>query len=171
MYVYTKYIGTDWHDHAVAALYVSYSADEGDTWTVPALLLEKDKKAENIMSTSLIRLQNGRILVPMSYHGFRAGAVIVASEKKQADIRFAYSDDNGNTWAMLDAAIATPFDDNLGFAEPGIYEHEDGELWYWFRSGIQSHSPELRQRSEGTLGIRKTHTADLRGQSGRRGGF
>jgi len=193
MYVYTKYLGTDWHDHAIAALYAIYSDDEGYTWTAPTLFLEKDEKAENIMSPSVFRMQNGelgivylrkekmaddgisrmpifrrsadegktwsnfvfcgipdgyycvindgvivqksgRILVPMSYHGLRAAAVIIGSNKKQADIRFAYSDDNGRTWAMLDAAIATPFDDNLGFAEPGVYEHEDGELWCWFRT-------------------------------------
>lgn len=193
MYAYTKYIGFDWHDHAVAALYAIYSEDEGNSWSNPVVLLEKDEKAENIMSVSLFRMQNGelgivylrkelmpgggvscmpvfrsstddgktwselvfcgvpdgyycvindgvivqksgRILVPMSYHGLRAAAVIVGSEKKQADIRFAYSDDNGRTWAMLDAVVVTPFDDNLGFAEPGIYEHEDGELWCWFRT-------------------------------------
>ena len=187
MYVYTKYLGEDWHDHAIAALYVTYSEDEGDTWSTPTLLLEKDEKAENIMSVSLFRMQNGqlgmvylrkenipeegiacmpvfrssadegktwsdyvfcgipdgyycvindgvilqrngRILVPMSYHGPRVPPVIVGSEKKQADIRFAYSDDNGSTWGMLDAAISTPFDDNLGFAEPGVYEHEDGDI-------------------------------------------
>lgn len=193
MYVFTRFLGTDWHDHAHAALCVIYSSDEGNTWTAPTILLEKDEKAENIMSASLIRLSNGelgivylrkekmadngiscmpifrhsadegkswsdfifcgipegyycvindgvivqksgRILVPMSYHGLRAAAVIVGSKKKQADIRFAYSDDNGTTWAMLDAVISTPFDDNLGFTEPGIYEHKDGELWCWFRT-------------------------------------
>lgn len=193
MYVYTKYLGEDWHDHAIAALYVIYSEDEGYTWTAPTLLLEKDEKAENIMSPSVFRMQNGelgmvylrkelmddggiacmpifrrsadegktwsdfvfcgipdgyycvindgvivqkngRILVPMSYHGLRSAAVIVGSKKTQADIRFAYSDDNGNTWAMLDAVLATPFDDNIGFAEPGVYEHEDGELWCWYRT-------------------------------------
>lgn len=193
LYVYTKYLGEDWHDHAIAALYAMYSDDEGYTWTNPALFLEKDEKAENIMSVSIFRMANGqlgmvylrkekkdnggiacmpvfrssadegktwsdfvfcgvpegyycvindgvivqksgRILVPMSYHGPTVAAVIVGSEKKQADVRFAYSDDNGATWGMLDAVISTPFDDNLGFAEPGVYEHEDGELWCWFRT-------------------------------------
>ena len=193
MYAYTKYLGEDWHDHAIAALYVMFSDDEGCSWTQPTLLLEKDEKAENIMSVSLFRMhdgklgmvylrkeniagqgiacmpvfrrsddegktwsdfvfcgvpdgyycvindgvivqKSGRILVPMSFHGALVPTVIVGSEKKQADIRFAYSDDNGKTWGMLEAVISTPFDDNLGFAEPGIYEHTDGELWCWFRT-------------------------------------
>ena len=191
LYVYTKYLGEDWHDHAIAALYAIYSEDEGYTWTTPTLFLEKDEQAENIMSPSIFRMQsgelgmvylrkekigdgiaclpvfrhsadegktwsdyvfcapdgyycvindgvivlkNGRILVPMSYHGLRSAAVIVGSKKLQADVRFAYSDDNGATWAMLDAIISTPFDDNIGFAEPGVYEHEDGELWCWYRT-------------------------------------
>jgi hypothetical protein len=207
MYVYTKYLGEDWHDHAIAALYAIYSEDEGNTWTAPASLLEKDEKAENIMSASLFRMQNdelgivylrkekmtdggiaclpvfrysadegqtwsefvfcgipdgyycvindgvivqksGRILVPMSYHGLRADAVIVGSKKKQADIRFAYSNDNGRTWGMLDATITTPFDDNLGFAEPGVYEHKDGELWCWFRTAY-GYQYESRSKDDG----------------------
>ena len=197
MYVYTRYFGTDWHDHAIAELYVTYSTDEGETWTAPELLLAKDEKAENIMSPSLIRMQNGtlgmvylrkekmpdngvvcmpifrsskdegktwsewvycgvpegyycaindgvivqkdgRILVPLSYHGIRYDAfkccTLDLSGQKNADIRFAYSDDNGMSWEMLDTVLATPYDDTVGLAEPGVYEYENGELWSWFRT-------------------------------------
>ena len=193
MYIYTAYFGGDGRDHSNAVLYVIYSEDEGYTWTAPALFMEKDKKAENIMSVSLFRMQNGeigmvylrkevisdngiacmpvfrhsadegktwsdfaifsipegyycvisdgvivqksgRILVPMSYHGPYAELVIDNTKYLQADVRFAYSDDNGITWNMLDTIISSPFEDNLGFAEPGVYEHEDGELWCWYRT-------------------------------------
>ena len=35
---------------------------------------------------------------------------------------------------MLNAVLTTPYDDKLGFAEPGLYEHTDGELWCWMRT-------------------------------------
>ena len=54
LYVFTRYLGEDWHDHAIAALYAICSEDEGDTWSAPELYLEKDEKAENIMSAMLI---------------------------------------------------------------------------------------------------------------------
>ena len=197
MYVYTKYIGNDREDHDIAEIYVTYSANEGDSWTEPTLLISKDDKAENIMSPSLLRMENGdigilylrkekmpdtgvvcmpvfrrssdegktwskliqcdipegyycaindgaivqkngRILVPLSYHGLRYDSfktcTLDLSGQKNADIRFAYSDDNGTTWGMLETVLSTPYDDKVGFAEPGVYEHQDGELWSWFRT-------------------------------------
>jgi hypothetical protein len=56
---YTHYYGDDWHDHAIARICAVYSSDEGETWSEPTVLLEKDPEAQNIMSPSLIRLANG----------------------------------------------------------------------------------------------------------------
>ncbi len=61
MHAYTRYYGADWADHAIAEIYACYSADEGESWSEPSLLLAKDEGAENIMSPSLIRMANGDI--------------------------------------------------------------------------------------------------------------
>ena len=198
MFAYTQYYGTDWADHAIAQLCACYSKDEGETWSEPEVLIRKDEKAENIMSPSLVRMnngdlgivylrkekmpdngvvcmpvfrrstdegktwsdwmycgipegyycvinngvicqKNGRILVPMSYHGIRHDSfhtcTIDLSAQKNADIRFAYSDDDGASWQMLPQVLTTPFDDSVGFAEPGVLELPDGELWCWYRTG------------------------------------
>lgn len=198
MFAYTQYYGTDWADHAIAQLCACYSRDEGETWSKPEVIIEKDEKAENVMSPSLVRMnngdlgivylrkekmpdngvvcmpifrrsadegktwsdwvycgvpegyycvindgvirqKNGRILVPASYHGIRHDSfhtcTIDLSAQKNADIRFAYSDDDGATWGMLPQVLATPFEDTVGFAEPGVLELEDGELWTWYRTG------------------------------------
>ena len=59
MAAYTHYYGDDWHDHAIARICAVYSSDEGETWSEPSTLLEKDPEAQNIMSPSLIRLADG----------------------------------------------------------------------------------------------------------------
>ena len=194
---YTQYISEDWEDHAAARLCSCVSSDEGETWSEPAVLIEKETSAQNIMSPSLFRMTNGqlgivylrkdltpdgyitcmpifsasndegqtwsrpvycttesgfycaindgctvdrsgRIWVPLSYHGIgydtvgRTGFPI--AKYKSSVLRFAYSDDNGRTWDTLPAVIESPFEDTVGFAEPGIYEHEDGRLWVYCRS-------------------------------------
>ena len=59
MCVYTKYYGDDWTDHSIARLEAIDSYDEGETWSESRILIEKDKDALNLMSASLIRLENG----------------------------------------------------------------------------------------------------------------
>jgi len=60
MLVYTKFVGKS--DHATAELVARYSSDQGQTWTgddVP-VVTRQDGQA-NLMSVSLLRLQDGRI--------------------------------------------------------------------------------------------------------------
>lgn len=59
MFAYTRYLSNDWSDHSVARIEAIYSSDEGETWSESMPLIEKDKDALNIMSVSLIRLNNG----------------------------------------------------------------------------------------------------------------
>ena len=61
MHLYTEYCGNAWVDHAVARLSACYSSDEGESWSAPTVCLEKDEKAENIMSPSLFRMKNGEL--------------------------------------------------------------------------------------------------------------
>ena len=205
MFAYTEYYGDSWADHAIAHLCACTSADEGETWTEPRVIVEKDERALNVMSPSLVRMnngdlgilylrkekmpdtghvcmpvfrrskdegetwsgmqacdvplgyycgindgairqKNGRILYPMSYHGQRYDAygtcTLDLSGHRFGDVRFVYSDDDGATWGILPAVIAPPYGDRTGLAEPGVYEHEDGTLWCWYRTGygFQYHS-------------------------------
>lgn len=61
MYAYTEYYGDNWEDHATARIAAVYSSDEGETWSAPSILLERGSEDLNIMSVSLIRMQNGDI--------------------------------------------------------------------------------------------------------------
>lgn len=194
--VYTEYYGEEWFDDATARLSACRSEDEGETWSEPWVILEKDPEAQNYMSPSLVRLPNGeiglcylrkafltekviecmpvfrrsgdegrtwseyvfctpehgyycgvndsaivtkggRLLYPMSAHGpgyhLDTGSIPLPGYPGGV-VRIMYSDDSGCTWNTLPAVIASPYPDSAGFAEPGIYEQEDGTLWVWTRS-------------------------------------
>jgi len=196
-HAFTEYYSEEWDDHGTARISACYSSDEGETWTTPEILLEKDEKAQNYMSPCLFRMSNGelgfeylrkeviedgtvtcmpwfrsssdegktwskavpctdevgyycaindgcmvdslgRIWVPLAFHGAshdsfgRSG--FSYTKFKSGDVQFAVSDDCGKTWTKLPYTIESPFDDNVGFAEPGIHEYEDGTLWTYCRT-------------------------------------
>lgn len=62
-FVYSKYITKDWTDHAACALAMRESADGGLTWSREDRILVEPGDAINVMSVSLLRLRNGRILL------------------------------------------------------------------------------------------------------------
>lgn len=59
MFAYTRYLSNDWSDHSIARIEAIYSSNEGETWSETSTLIEKDTDALNIMSVSLIQLNNG----------------------------------------------------------------------------------------------------------------
>ena len=61
MYAYTEYYGDSWEDHATARISAVFSPDEGESWSQPSVLIEKDADTVNIMSVSLFRMKNGDV--------------------------------------------------------------------------------------------------------------
>ena len=62
LFVYTRYDGDNPGDYAPADIYAITSDDEGASWTEPAKLLDRKlDNAQNVMSVSLVRLNNGDI--------------------------------------------------------------------------------------------------------------
>ena len=59
LYAYTKYFGEGYDDHHQAYIAACYSADEGETWSEPEVFFEKAEDEQNIMSVSLLRMENG----------------------------------------------------------------------------------------------------------------
>ena len=123
--------------------HLARSSDEGRTFSSSVSFgLEPAYYCQ--CNDDLLRLRSGRLLKPVQYCGLRYDphGVCNLPREKNASIRFIYSDDDGAHWDMLPAIIRTPYSDSSGFMEPGIYEHEDGTLWCWFRTnyGYQYHS-------------------------------
>ena len=197
MHAFTEYCGDCEKDHGVARISACYSDDEGETWSDKSVLVEKDEKAQNIMSCNLIRLsdgrlgiiylrkeineqkgcycmpvfrysddegktfsemiyctdnlgyycpfnstalvlKSGRIVFPVSYNMkqydvFKTG-VDMGIPEKGSYVKLLYSDDNGYNWSCYDAKFETPYDFDIGITEPSVYEHENGDLFVWFRT-------------------------------------
>lgn len=186
MFLYTQFYGKTSDDDSTARLCASYSSDEGETWSIPKVIISKPETAQNIMSPSLFRLpdgglgviylrkdiqednniscmpvfsrsddegeswseaidcgmpvgyycvvndcalvsKSGRIYMPMSYYGSHYGV-------QPGEIHIAYSDDCGKSWHESDRSFHSPFCDSFGLAEPGIFEHENGDMWIYMRT-------------------------------------
>lgn len=65
-FAYTRYNDKNnkWHDSETADIYAVTSADGGQNWSEPFLVIKNE--AQNIMSVSLLRLQDGRIAMVYS---------------------------------------------------------------------------------------------------------
>ncbi len=63
MFVYSRYTGKTWDDGAACDLAAIYSSDNGETWTSePRILIRAAEYGEkNIMSVTLMRMQNGEL--------------------------------------------------------------------------------------------------------------
>jgi sialidase-1 len=61
LFVYSRYTGNSTSDHAPAYLAGRYSDDKGKTWSNDDLLIVAKEGDMNVMSVSLLRLQNGNI--------------------------------------------------------------------------------------------------------------
>jgi hypothetical protein len=61
IFIYTRYYGDDWVDEATARLCARYSSDGGCTWTVEENNVVENEGRCNVMSVSLLRLQDGRL--------------------------------------------------------------------------------------------------------------
>lgn len=109
------------------------SMDEGVTWGNETVCFPME--GYHILNNDrVIRLASGRILVPVAVHntnGFEAASGWLAPGR----IAFSVSDDDGRTWRMIPQMISSPFKDRTQLQEPGVYQHEDGEIWMWCRTG------------------------------------
>lgn len=88
LFAYSRYYGKSWADYASAEIAARYSADGGRTWTDKDRLLVKKEGGLNVMSVSLLRLQDGRI------------ALFYLKKTSPADCRLyrQASQDEGKTW-------------------------------------------------------------------------
>lgn len=109
-----------------------YSSDEGKSWSEPKFCTG-ERGLFCLNNDRVIRMKNGRIIVPVSYHGkgFRFGEW---DDFHPGVIRLLYSDDDGASWTVTDEKIRSPYNDKTQCQEPGIFELDDGRLWVYFRT-------------------------------------
>lgn len=139
LFVFTRYTGTSFEDHAPAYLASRYSDDQGETWSIEDKLVVEQEGTENVMSVSLLRLQNGEIA--MFY--LRKNSLFDCMPM----VRF--SSDEGETWSeprsviqdrityvnlvnsrviqLEDSRLVMPFENN-GYAMT-YYSDNNGRDW------------------------------------------
>ena len=62
LFIYSRFVGDHHDDHAKAVLATRFSADEGETWSGDTVIATPgEDQAMNVMSVSLLRLQNGDV--------------------------------------------------------------------------------------------------------------
>ena len=91
LFVYSRYNGENYHDHSAADLVGIESEDDGKTWGNSRVIRKND--ADNFMSVSLLRLQDGRIaLLYLRKSAFAPGRM---------DCRpwLCFSSDEGASWS------------------------------------------------------------------------
>jgi len=92
MLLYTEYCGDDWHDHCDAQLTACFSYDEGESWKDKKVIVKKDEGTENIMSASLLRMNNGDIGL-FYLQKFKIGEIVYDK------VLMKRSSDEGETWS------------------------------------------------------------------------
>jgi sialidase-1 len=95
LFVYSHYTGGSTSDHAPAYLAGRFSKDGGKTWTPEDQLIVKKEGDMNVMSVSLLRLQNGKI------------ALFYLKKNSEQDCipQMRISDDEAKTWSEPKACI------------------------------------------------------------------
>ena len=102
MYIYTRYCGESSNDNATSDLAACYSDDDGKSWTRKDTIIVDHGDAINVMSVSLLRLQDGRMML------------LYLHKKKSAQFgiecipKVIYSSDEGNTWSAPQNVISLP---------------------------------------------------------------
>lgn len=85
----------------------------------------------------VVKLSNGRILVPAAYHRCLGPDPIAwQSFNGKGVARFFYSDDNGDTFYESPEFGALNVPTPTGLQEPGIVEIEDGHLYCYCRTDL-----------------------------------
>ncbi len=97
LFIFSRFCQDSWADHAPAGLAAVWSDDEGQTWSQAEIILPASRdQAQNVMSVSLQRMQNGDIgLFYFLRQGFHDGKAWLRRSK-----------DEGQTWQ--DAVCCVP---------------------------------------------------------------
>ena len=104
LFAYTRYNNPEglWRDSTSADIYAIKSSDKGLTWSEPFLVIKNT--AENVMSVSLLRLQDGKIALVYSKKSSIPGYSVI-------DCRpfICFSSDEGVSWSEPIDIVNVPY--------------------------------------------------------------
>lgn len=115
------------------------SLDERSKWTAPRKIWEG--RAGDLQSVT--QLENGRIILPVSYlvdrsWSNRGEGLAAFTYYGQFNTTVLYSDDRGDTWHVSPSTlrVATPDLFSYGGVEPAVLELADGRVWMLLRTQL-----------------------------------
>lgn len=96
LYAYSRFNGSHGDDHGSAEISARYSSDGGRSWTTNDVILVRNEGAQNVMSVSFLRLQDGRI------------AFFYLVKNSARDLRpvIRFSSDEAKTWSAPRVCIS-----------------------------------------------------------------
>lgn len=108
------------------------SYDEGETWSEAKCCI--DKPGYYVMNNDrILRLKNGRVILPVSYHEFLPQA---GEFSDRGTACFFISDDDCKTFHEAKQRLELPFNHPVsGLQEVGVMELKDGRIWAFARTG------------------------------------
>lgn len=102
IFAYSRYLGDEWDDHHPADICIIRSGDGGATWSAPEIVVKND--AQNVMSVSLLRLQDGRLAMVYLKKS-------IVDDRNRIDCRpwIIFSENEAQSWsAPIDIADVPP---------------------------------------------------------------
>ncbi len=116
----------------ITKIFLRKSADGGRTWGERVCCTPQDDFFV-INNDRVLRLNSGRIVVPVASHRARGGIL-----DSRSDIQCFLSDDDGKTWRAASGKCSLPQSSHCisGLQEPGGVELSNGVLWGWARTEL-----------------------------------
>jgi len=98
LFVYSHFYGNSDDDNSSAVLAARYSSDKGETWTAMDRIIVGKEAVMNVMSVSLLRLQDGRL------------ALFYGRKNSNYDSRpvVRFSEDDGESWSEAVSCLNEP---------------------------------------------------------------
>lgn len=114
---------------------LSRSSDEGKTYYKHVDCTSFGIKGYYTLNNDrMVRLQSGRLLMPLAYHRGSFQRELGQWDKRTFTC-FLYSDDDGDTWKESADVVYPSFQDtNAGLQEPGAIQKKNGAIWAWART-------------------------------------
>lgn len=118
--------------YTLLQMFLRRSSDGGKTWSERVLCTPREGYFV-VNNDRVIRLSNGRILIPAAWHHTSKGYF-----ENHAETFFFYSDDDGETWKQAANKCCLQYSANCrsGLEEPGVIELAPGYLWGWARTDL-----------------------------------
>lgn len=119
--------------------WISFSSDEGETWTEPVDVCEYPPIYIVVNNDRLVQLSSGRLILPMAIHhktspNIKDDQVLGESNHNRSETFFFLSDDGGANWREAKQCCYPPQWLTSGLREPGVVELKDGRVMAWFRT-------------------------------------